>query len=197
MQETIDEAAYSPADVSAARRHFVAISGCSGGGKSTLLCELGRRGFEIFAEPGRQIVKEQVAIGGEALPGGNSLAFVELCVSRAMHGMIGAAATKTLVFFDRGIVDAISYLEHLKFDVPVHLRNTAERFRYNEKIFVVPPWPECFRNDAERTHSFEDAVAQYETSLKTYERYGYTCVIVPQGPVSERADFVLHALEGV
>jgi predicted ATPase len=32
---------------------FVVISGCSGGDKSTLLIELGRRGYATVEEPGR------------------------------------------------------------------------------------------------------------------------------------------------
>ncbi|MPT22826.1 MAG: ATPase, partial [Starkeya sp.] len=38
---------------------FVVISGCSGGGKSTLLTELARRGFAVVEEPGRRIVAEE------------------------------------------------------------------------------------------------------------------------------------------
>lgn len=48
--------------------HLFVISGCSGGGKSTLLSELERRGFSTVAEPGRAIVKEQLCSGGTALP---------------------------------------------------------------------------------------------------------------------------------
>jgi hypothetical protein len=40
------------------RSFFVVISGCSGGGKSTLLDELGRRRYAVVAEPGRRIVQE-------------------------------------------------------------------------------------------------------------------------------------------
>jgi hypothetical protein len=43
---------------------FVLISGCSGGGKSMLLIELGRRGYATVEEPGRRIVKEEIL--GEA-----------------------------------------------------------------------------------------------------------------------------------
>ena len=47
---------------------FVILSGCSGGGKSTLLDELARRGHAVVAEPGRRIVAEQLREGGAALP---------------------------------------------------------------------------------------------------------------------------------
>ena len=47
---------------------FVVISGCSGGGKSTLLAELGRRGHSTVEEPGRRIVAQELQQGGRALP---------------------------------------------------------------------------------------------------------------------------------
>ncbi len=40
--------------------HLVVISGCSGGGKSTLLAELSRRGHMTIEEPGRRIVAEEL-----------------------------------------------------------------------------------------------------------------------------------------
>jgi hypothetical protein len=48
--------------------NFVTISGCSSGGKSTLLVELRRRGFATIDEPGRRIVVEELERGGRALP---------------------------------------------------------------------------------------------------------------------------------
>ena len=37
----------------------VVISGCSGGGKSTLLAELARRGYAVVEEPGRRIIVDE------------------------------------------------------------------------------------------------------------------------------------------
>jgi predicted ATPase len=47
---------------------FILLSGCSGGGKSTLLAELAQRGFATIEEPGRRVVREELASGGDALP---------------------------------------------------------------------------------------------------------------------------------
>lgn len=41
----------------------VVISGYSSSGKSTLLAELGRRGYAIVEEPGRRTVKEELKAG--------------------------------------------------------------------------------------------------------------------------------------
>jgi predicted ATPase len=50
---------------------FVLISGCSGGGKSTLLAELSARGYPVVKEPGRRIIAGEFASGGSALPWGD------------------------------------------------------------------------------------------------------------------------------
>src|SRR5579862_6811946 len=160
----------SPASVASARDYYVVISGCSGGGKSSLLGELSDRGYRVFAEPGRQIVKEQNFIGGDGVPGRNVGKFVELCVSRSMHNMINAAGTSSFVFFDRSIIDNIRGFEQLPGGIPPHLLKAMQTFRYSKKVFITPPWPEMFRNDNERTHSYEDAVAEYDELLPAYQR---------------------------
>ena len=63
---------------------FVVISGCSGGGKSTLLRELARRGHPVVDEPGRRIVKEELEGKGSALPWVNGVAFARRAVELAL-----------------------------------------------------------------------------------------------------------------
>ena len=57
------------------RTGLFVISGCSGSGKSSLLAELARRGFATAEEPGRRVVREELASGGDALPWINGIAF--------------------------------------------------------------------------------------------------------------------------
>src|ERR1700694_2362422 len=137
---------YLPADVEAARNYYVIISGCSGAGKSSWLRELADRGYRVFAEPGRQIIKEQNFIGGDGIPSKDVNKFVELCVSPSMHNMINAAATHSYVFFDRSIIDNFNGLEQMKSGAPAHIRKAVQTFRYNKKVFMAPPWPAMFRH---------------------------------------------------
>ena len=67
------------------KNNYVIISGCSGDGKSTLLSELASRGYQIVFEPGRQIVKEQTVIQGDALPWIDLKKFLDLALSRYLH----------------------------------------------------------------------------------------------------------------
>ena len=57
---------------------LVVVSGSSGGGKSTLLAALGRRGYPVVEEPGRRIVASEIERGGDALPWKDAVADPEI-----------------------------------------------------------------------------------------------------------------------
>ena len=172
---------------------LVVVSGCSGGGKSALLAEMARRGYQVWPEPGRQIVKEQTFIGGDGLPWANARKFVELCVARATY-FYNAARPSEAALFDRSIVDAISYLARQGLPTPPDLRNALRRYRYASVVFLTPPWEALFRNDPERRHTFADAVAEYEGLLQSYPANGYEVEVIPKVGIQERADFLEERL---
>ena len=172
---------------------LVVVSGCSGGGKSALIAELARRGHRVFPEPGRQVVKEEALVGGEALPWVDPRRFAERCIARAAYFFNVADASEGPVFFDRGIIDAVTALERLG-AVPAPCAEAARRYRYGRRVFLVPPWPELFAGDDERRHGFEAAAAEYEALVESYPRHGYEVFFVPRAGVPERADLVEAAL---
>ncbi|MDF1634224.1 AAA family ATPase [Mycoplana sp. MJR14] len=174
---------------------FFLLSGCSGGGKSTLLAALQEQGHLAFEEPGRQVVKAQMLIDGPGLPWRDQALFAELCVFCAVEQMETAAGSTGPVFFDRGIVDAVAFFDYLGREVPAHLERAAQLLRYNATVFLTPPWRAIYAGDNERRHSYEEAVAQYHASLKTFARFGYRPVELPRASVGERVDFVLACLE--
>ena len=173
---------------------FYVITGCSGGGKSTLLAELEKRGYQVFPEPGRQIVKEQLSVDGDGLPWKNITKFAELCVSRAMYFYNSARLLDKPVFFDRSVIDNISGIERLGLPMPVYFPQVLVRYRYAHRVFMVPPWPEIFAQDAERKHSYAEAEQEFYALQQAYEANGYEVVLIPKLPVCERADFIEREL---
>jgi predicted ATPase len=170
---------------------FVVISGCSGGGKSTLLAELARRGHATVEEPGRRIVVEQSASGGRALPWIDPVAFARRAIAMAIADRATAPA-QGWVFFDRGLIDAASALQHLTGE-PVLKRLTTEH-RYNETAFLTPPWPEIYEIDDERRHGLKEAMVEYDRLLADYPAVGYRVQVLPKVGVQARADNVLAML---
>lgn len=169
----------------------VIISGCSGGGKSSLIAELGRRGHAAYEEPGRQVVREQQLIAGRALPWDDLGLFVELTVSRSLYFAIDSLRKPGASFFDRGPIDQVSALEASGISVPQHLDNAIDGVGFHRRVFLVPPWPEIYRTDAERRHGFDEAASAYRHLAAAYARRGYETILLPRESVAARADFVL------
>ena len=171
---------------------FVVLSGCSGGGKSTLLAELARRGYSVVEEPGRRIVREEQASGGTALPWVDPEAFIRRAIAMALEDRQRAEGIPGWVFFDRGLIDAISALSDMTGEPT--LQDLGGRYRYHPTVFLTPPWPEIYEIDPERKHGFAEAKAEYVRLVRDYGLLGYEVLEVPKLPVGHRVDFVLARL---
>ena len=167
------------------------ISGCSGGGKSTLLKVLKARGHHVVEEPGRRVVEAEEAHGGDALPWLDMEAFLQRTLSLAIEDFEAARALPGPVFFDRGIIDALSGLQHLTGQVP---DGVARRYRYADVVFLTPPWPEIYRTDRERQHAMAESIAEYHRLLDGFDRLGYETIILPKADIAARVTFVLDRL---
>jgi predicted ATPase len=169
---------------------FVVLSGASGGGKSTLLDELRRRGHSVIPEPGRRIVQMELESGGGALPWLDLEAFARRAIEVALADLKTAGGMSGWVFFDRGLVDAVAALEFAT-GSPAPIGTLSP---YHHTVFLAPPWPEIFATDAERRHGFDDAVAEFERLCAIYRRLGYRVTLLPKEKAEARADFVLNEL---
>lgn len=171
---------------------FVVLSGCSGGGKSTLLAELQARGHGVVEEPGRRIVQRELALGGNALPWIDAIAFAREAISMALADRDVALAQPGWVFFDRGLIDAASALQHLTGEPVLHALGLTHR--YHPLVFLAPPWSEIYVADSERRHGLEAATAEYERLERAYPSLGYEVRVLPKAPATARADFVVATL---
>lgn len=170
----------------------VILSGCSGGGKSTLLSELSRLGFATVPEPGRRIVQAELRGDGKALPWVNPAAFAERAIEVAAKDRDLARKAGAWTFFDRGLVDAAVALEHAT-GQPAAI--TLARFSpYHRRVFLTPPWTEIYERDAERPSRMDEAIAEYERLIVSYEKLGYHPIILPKVSVPKRVAFVLDHL---
>ena len=172
--------------------NFVIISGCSGGGKSTLLAELDRRGHTVVEEPGRRIVQQELQSAGTALPWADAEAFIRGALAMALADRAALTTHAGWVFFDRGLIDAAAGVERLTGEPA--LAPLRDAHRYHHRVFLTPPWPEIYVTDPERRHGLAEAEAEYADLLQVYPALGYELFILPKGSVAARADFVERVL---
>ena len=183
-----------PAIVTSFSERFHVITGGPGSGKSTLIEALGGAGYAHTIEAGRAIIQDQVAIGGAALPWGDQAAFAELMLSWELRSHRMARDQAGPVFFDRGVPDMVGYYRLLGRPVPPHVEKAAERFRYNRRVFIAPPWPAIFKQDTERKQTPEEAQRTYEAMIAAYSGCGYEPVTLPLVSVDQRVRFVIDRL---
>lgn len=172
--------------------NFFVISGCSGGGKSTLLKALSARGYATIPEPGRRIVAEERAAGGNALPWVSLRAFAERAVAMAETDVQIAKTLPGPVFFDRGLVDAAVALVHA--GGPPLTETLPPSRTYASTVFLAPPWPEIYRQDADRQHDFREAEAEFYLLAEIFPELGYEILLLPKVAVPDRVAFVLAQL---
>jgi predicted ATPase len=171
---------------------FFVLTGGPGSGKTAIINGLKNSGYSCSAEAGREIIQEQVLIGGHALPWDDRLLFAELMLDWEMRSYRMAKDSAGSFFFDRGVIDVLGYLQLLGQSAPEHMHKAAETFRYHRRVFIAPPWQEIFHQDRERRQDFGEAVRTYEALVETYTKYGYQLIELPRVSIEERVLFVLH-----
>jgi len=170
------------------------VTGGPGAGKTTLLLELERRGFHVSHEVARQIIQEQVAANGDALPWADTRRYTELMLERSIAAYRESSSTET-VFMDRGIPDVACYARLIGLPLIEKLQSACNEYRYNPRVFLAPPWQEIYATDTERKQTYSEAVATYEMMAEVYREYGYQPIELPKTDPQQRAEFVLAHLD--
>jgi predicted ATPase len=174
-------------------KSLLVITGPPGSGKTPIVRELVASGFTGVAEPAREVIAEQRAIGGDGVYDKNPRLFFNLMLARAVADFRCMSGTPGPVFFDRGIPDLIGYAELFGLDASA-AANAAAVHRYNGPVFVLPSWPEIYVTDSERRMTFEAAEAFGERVRSIYVELGYSVVDVPCDMVVARVRFILDTL---
>ena len=170
---------------------FFVLTGGPGSGKTTLIEALKAGGFATAPEAGRGIIRDQVAVGGPALPWQDRALFAELMLSWELRSWYAMGAEPGPVFFDRGVPDTIGYLRLCGLPVPDHIKNAAKQFRYARRVFIAPPWPDIFAQDEERKQTLDEPERTFQSVAGAYAELGYELVSLPLVPVEHRVRFVL------
>ncbi|RFC64286.1 ATPase [Fulvimarina endophytica] len=170
-------------------KRFFVLSGCSGGGKSSIVAALARRGVAVVPEPGRRIVEAAEGPRDPVLPWNDLEIFARAAIAMAKADYEAARSREGPVVFDRSLIDAWAALEAVSGKrMP---QEESDRHPYASPALLVPPWPEIWQRDEARRHDFSSACEEYERLLAIHRRLGYQVVIVPKAPVEERVDFCL------
>lgn len=132
-----------------------------------------RAGFIGAEEVLRPLIQEQVALGSWLVPWLDWAGFAELARARLVAQHAAASQHCGLTFFDRSLPNLIAYLEVAGQPVAAAAHAAVVAHSYQSPVFLAPPWPEIYVNDAERWQTLAEAEALYYARRRTYQALGY------------------------
>ncbi|WP_170331731.1 AAA family ATPase [Ruegeria arenilitoris] len=170
----------------------IVLSGCSGGGKSTLLQEMSERGYATVSEPGRRVIALERHNNGQAFPWSDPKAFCFRVIETALADFHNAQQDQ--VIFDRSALDALIWFDRTGTPLAADIRRAILDVGYDRHVYLTPSWPEIFEQDQDRQHDFEQALAEYQALCDRLPEYGFVPVVVPKMAVILRANWLEEQL---
>jgi predicted ATPase len=171
------------------KRNFYIITGGPGGGKTSLLESLTSKGYNYVPESARQIIKERLSKGLSPRP--DPKTFAREIFDQDWKNFISNSDVSSLLFFDRSFMDSACMLFDSDMDSYDKIRDTYLASRYNNKVFITPPWQEIYRNDAERDQSFKQSIEVYHRLEKWYTQHDYDILVLTKETIETRVKFIL------
>jgi predicted ATPase len=169
------------------------ITGAPGTGKTTIINALIKKGYSCAEEISRELIAEQLSIGGDILPWKNQIAF-ENHIANLRKEQYLNCSEKENYFFDRSSIDCIAYLKVNKLEITNEISQIIKECIFNKQVFITPLWEEIYINDGERIEDIKSALNIENSIIKTYKSLGYNLITVPKLSVKERVNFIISKI---
>ena len=167
----------------------ILITGGPSTGKTMLVNELEKAGFNCFKEISREITKKWKMKGVDQLFLTDPIAFSKILYKERLNQYQSAKTHNINYIFDRGPIDVIAYLNFKNVAYSSELFKGSSELNYDFS-FILPPWQEIYTNDLERYESFEECEKINQNLVKTYKEYKINLIEVPKLSVKERVNFI-------
>lgn len=178
------------------KNHLYVITGGPSVGKTRLIEELKKRSFNTVEEDARKLIKEEIQTMGDAIPWKNKESYARKMLTRSIntYQTIQKSKINEPIFFDRGILDSLCYIEMENLNITCPINEEQVGILYHKEVFILPPWKHIYTTDNERKQDWDTCLFTYKKMVKTYKKYGYKLIHVPPGSITVRVDFILQHL---
>lgn len=175
------------------KNNFIILTGGPGSGKTTLLHALQEKGIQYVEETARPIIRERLNQGLSPRP--DPQIFAIKMFERDHQNFIENLDQTETLFFDRSFLDSAALIHDTNKKYFDAIKNILISCRFNNKVFITPPWKEIYTTDDERDQTFGESVKVYEKLSAWYESNGYTLITIPRVTMERRVDFILNEIQ--
>lgn len=167
----------------------VLLTGAAGSGKTTIITELRKIGYDVVDEVARQLISYLQEHDKSKLPWNDRPAFQKLIEERQVSNFL----SNKNAFFDRGMPDEIAYSKAYGSTASDWFIDNCKELKY-DKVYLFPPYKEIFKNDSERKETFEESVRIYTFLEESYLALGYKPIYMINDSVENRLKFMFNTL---
>lgn len=175
------------------KKNVIVISGGPGFGKSELIGELKKLGYQTGEEYARSLIQQQMSCGGDVLPWKNMKQFMNEVMEQRIH-FYQSVADGTVAFADRGLPDHLAFARYRGMKPPETVLENIRAHPYFPVVFITPPWKEIYSTDEVRQECFEEAELLHQFICGVYRELGYELAELPRTDPASRARFVTDYL---
>lgn len=163
------------------------ITGAPCSGKTAVICELEKKGYQVVHEVARAYIDEELQKGQNISRIKADILSFESYILYKKIEIEKSLPENAIIFLDRAVPDSIAYyiLEGLNPEDPIE----KSKLTPYKSIFFF----ERLRLEKDDVRSEDDKVAAKldRLLLESYQMLGYDVIHVPLMPVEERVDYVL------
>jgi predicted ATPase len=174
------------------------LTGAPGSGKTAIIRQLELDGFSVVEEAATDVHALKQA-QGVAEPWRHPSfidSIVELQRRRLAHA---SRETDVIQFHDRSAICTAALAVYLGYPPSVALSRELTRLEkeavFQRRVFFIQNLGFITPTDARRI-SFEDALRFERVHEETYRKYGFECVFIAPGGLSDRVDAIMRAVCG-
>lgn len=173
----------------------IVITGGPCTGKTTLINYLKKEGYCCFNEISREVIVEYQKNGIQQPFVSNPEDFNTKLLNRQIAQFKeGDNIQAPCVFYDRGIVDIVGYMEYAGQKYAPKFTDSICKYTY-DMIFILPAWEAIYAKDEQRLEDYAEAVKINDFIYDAYIKHNYNPIKVPIDTVENRISFILNTIE--
>jgi len=162
----------------------IILSGPPGTGKTTIIHELKKRGYNCIKEinplhSNKEIRKNKLSISQF------------LFQKRKEQYNIN---NNNIVFYDRSMIDVVAYMNFWKEPYPALWDKVIQDAQYFNQIFYTPVWRKIYTPNKYRPEDYEETKKIDFFLKQTFLNFNYNIIEIPKLTVSKRVDFIINKI---
>ncbi|MEI6789664.1 MAG: AAA family ATPase [Myxococcaceae bacterium] len=175
----------------------IVLTGGPGVGKTTIINELRRRGFQVLDESAAEVIRNELGNGNSEY--WRDQDFCNNILRLQITREIGSEDLQGPLFQDRSVIDTYAFVNHAPALTPpsAEVNQTIDGLRpnqrYFETVFFIQDLGESFTNIGRREDLDESRRIDQALRLEFTQR-GYRIVDIPPASPSDRVDQILREL---